>query len=341
MATEAKSLIQVENVRRSFRSVKKSEGLRGALELLVKPQYQVHEALKGVSFTIEEGALVGLIGANGAGKTTLLKVLSGLIPATSGSARVLGYDPFARALDFRRRISLVMGQKAQLWWDLPAADAFLLLRAIYEIPKDEYKRRLDELARILDVGRLLQTQIRRLSLGERMKMELIGALIHWPEVVFLDEPTIGLDVIAASSLRQFLKTYNLQNRSTMILTSHNMDDIERLCSRVLIIKEGQLIFDGSPQKLAGTGEKRLRVRLDKLPSVEELSRVAGVASDAVAFGVAEAGEDGADSPEATTVRIKVAPSLMPAILQSLMARYRVVDMGVEEQSLEDVISLVL
>ena len=193
------------------------------------------------------------------------------------------------------------------------------------------------------MGRLLQTQIRRLSLGERMKMELIGALIHWPEVVFLDEPTIGLDVIAASSLRQFLKTYNLQNRSTMILTSHNMDDIERLCSRVLIIKEGQLIFDGSPQKLAGTGEKRLRVRLDKLPSVEELSRVAGVASDAVAFGVAEAGagEDGADSPEATTVRIKVAPSLMPAILQSLMARYRVVDMGVEEQSLEDVISLVL
>ena len=146
------------------------------------------------------------------------------------------------------------------------------------------------------MGRLLQTQIRRLSLGERMKMELIGALIHWPEVVFLDEPTIGLDVIAASSLRQFLKTYNLQNRSTMILTSHNMDDIERLCSRVLIIKEGQLIFDGSPQKLAGTGEKRLRVRLDKLPSVEELSRVAGVASDAVAFGVAEAGEDGADAP---------------------------------------------
>lgn len=352
MANGPNPLIEVENVRRSFRSVKKKEGLKGSFQLLFKPEHQVHEALKGITFSIDEGSFVGLIGANGAGKTTLLKILSGLIPPTSGHVRVLGYEPFSRTLDFRRRIALVMGQKAQLWWDLPAIDAFELLRAIYEIPRDIYKKRLDELAAILDVGRLLNTQIRRLSLGERMKMELIGALLHWPEVIFLDEPTIGLDVIAASSLRQFLRTYNQLDRtvlpgikggrrSTMILTSHNMDDIERLCSRVLVIKNGELIFDGSPQKLMVTGEKRLRVRLAQTPSVEELARVAQVPLDAITAG---AGVDEAESDEETTrgtVRFKVTPDRMPAVLQSLMGSFQVVDMGVEEQSLEDVISRVL
>src|SRR3954452_3997604 len=198
-------VIEARDIRRSFRSVKKEEGLKGAFGLLVKPQYTEHEALKGISFGIEEGSFVGLIGANGAGKTTLLKILSGLIPASSGEARVLGYDPFKRTLDFRHKIALVMGQKAQLWWDLPAVDAFDLLRAIYGIPNDKYRDRLNTLAELLDVQRLLNTQIRRLSLGERMKMELIGAIIHWPSVIFLDEPTIGLDVFAAHKLREFLK----------------------------------------------------------------------------------------------------------------------------------------
>ena len=196
------NVIEIDRISRSFRSVKKKPGIRGTFELLIHPEYQEHHALSEVSFSIEAGAFVGLIGANGAGKTTLLKILSGLIPATSGTARVLGTDPFDRSLEFRRSISLVMGQKAQLWWDLPALDAFDLIQAIYEIPKPKYQERLNLLAELLDVKRLFQTQIRRLSLGERMKMELIGALLHWPKVIFLDEPTIGLDVLAAHKLRE-------------------------------------------------------------------------------------------------------------------------------------------
>src|SRR6516164_9265161 len=184
-------IVEVKNVSRSFRSAKKSEGFKAALGLLVKPEYVEHEALKNVSFDLEPGSFNGLIGANGAGKTTLLKILSGLLAPTSGEARVLGYDPFKRPLDFRRKISLVMGQKAQLWWDLPALDAFDLLRAIYEIPPAVYRERLNTLSELLDVEKHLGTQIRRLSLGERMKMELIGAILHWPSLIFLDEPTIG------------------------------------------------------------------------------------------------------------------------------------------------------
>src|SRR6201986_1476620 len=234
-------IIEVKNVSRSFRSVKKEPGIRGSLKLLYNPQHKTHEAVKNISFSIEAGSFNGLIGANGAGKTTLLKILSGLIPPTSGEARVLGCTPFKRTLDFRRKIALVMGQKAQLWWDLPGVDAFDLLRAIYEIPMPVYRERLNTLANLLDVTKHLHTEIRRLSLGERMKMELIGALIHWPNVIFLDEPTIGLDVFAAYKLREFLKVFNAREKATIILTSHNMDDIEKLCSRVLILKSGELI----------------------------------------------------------------------------------------------------
>src|SRR3984957_4903018 len=242
-------IIEVSRVSRSFSSVKKEEGMKGAMKLLFNPERQTHEALKNVSFSLEPGSFNGLIGANGAGKTTLLKILSGLIPPTSGEARVMGLEPFKRTRDFRRSISLVMGQKAQLWWDLPAIDAFDLLQAIYEIPKDKYKERLNTLAELLDVTRLLHTQIRRLSLGERMKMELIGAILHWPSVIFLDEPTIGLDVLAAHKLREFLRVFNEREKATIILTSHNMDDIERLCSRVLILRSGEMIYDGRPEGL--------------------------------------------------------------------------------------------
>jgi len=344
MATAKTPIIEVNDVRRSFRSIKKKEGFKGALDVLFNPEYQVHEALKGVSFSIDEGALVGLIGANGAGKTTLLKILSGLIPPTSGEAQVMGYKPFDRSLDFRQRISLVMGQKAQLWWDLPGIDAFELLRAIYEIPKDVYKKHVQELSEMLDVGKHLNTQIRRLSLGERMKMELIGALLHWPEVIFLDEPTIGLDVMAASSLRKFLKNYNLalhkgkngrESRSTMIITSHNMDDIESLCSRILILKDGELIFDGSPKKLHKTEEKQLRVRLTKVPSIEDLSQVTGLPQDKILLT-----EENQESENIDMLRFKVSPKQMPAVLQAVMNRYEVIEMGVEEQSLEDAIKTI-
>ena len=324
-------IIEVRDIRRSFRSVKKEEGLKGALGLLLKPNYVEHQALKGITFSIEPGSFNGLIGENGAGKTTLLKILSGLIPPSSGYVRVLGTEPFKRPMDFRRQIALVMGQKAQLWWDLPALDAFDLLRAIYGIPLKIYQERLHTLSELLDVKRHLNTQIRRLSLGERMKMELIGALIHWPSVIFLDEPTIGLDVLAAHKLREFLRVFNQREKATIILTSHNMDDIERLCSRVLIIRSGQMIFDGKPQGLIGQGERRLRLRLMQNPTPEELS-----AAVAIPLGSIHC-EQSDEESEARTYYISIHQNEIVPILQSAMGRYQITDMGIEEQSLERVI----
>jgi ABC-2 type transport system ATP-binding protein len=334
-------IISVNKVRRVFRSVQKGEGLKGTFDLLLRPKTTEHVALKEVSFTIEPGSFVGLIGANGAGKTTLLKILSGLIPPSSGDATVMGFRPFDRSMDFRHAISLVMGQKAQLWWDLPATDAFDLLKAIYEIPEAKYRERLNTLSELLDVTRLLQTQIRRLSLGERMKMELIGALLHWPKVVFLDEPTIGLDVLAAEKLRDFLKVFNQREKATIILTSHNMDDIERLCSRVMIMKTGEMIFDGSPSKLLHEGACQLRLRLKETLKLEDLANLAGVSASTVS--VAESSEGAGEEGETTdaaipTFYIETNKDSVIRVLQAVMAKATIVDMGIEEQSLESVIS---
>lgn len=323
-------MIEVENVRRVFRSVKKKEGLKGAIGLLLKPEYQEHEALKGVSFTVPEGEFVGLIGANGAGKTTLLKILSGLIPPSSGTARVLGIDPFTRPMEFRRQISLVMGQKAQLWWDLPGIDAFDLLRAIYQVPPKIYRERLAHLAELLGVKEHLNTQIRRLSLGERMKMELIGAILHWPKVLFLDEPTIGLDVLAASKLRDFLKHHHQSEKATIVLTSHNMEDIARLCSRILLIRSGELIYDGSPVGLTRKEERRLRLRFDREIPKEQVAEALGIAETQITYE-----KDEEEGPGAYFIDIKQ-EQILP-FLQIAMARFGVTDMGIEEPSLERVI----
>ena len=323
-------IIQAKNIRRTFRSTKKKEGLKGALQLLIHPEYQHHEALKGVSFSIDSGSFTGLIGANGAGKTTLLKILSGLIPPTSGEANVLGYEPFKRPLEFRKKIALVMGQKAQLWWDLPAIDAFDLLRAIYEIPNPVYRERIHTLACLLDVEPHLNTQIRRLSLGERMKMELIGALIHWPSVIFLDEPTIGLDVLAAHKLREFLRIFNQREKATIILTSHNMDDIERLCSRVLILKSGELIYDGHPAGLTQEGQRTLRVRLLETPSLKLISEETGITESLIE-------QHSEETMDTDGFYFHIQKDQIVAVLQALMKRYHIIDMGIEEQSLERVI----
>lgn len=319
--------IEVQNVKRSFKSVKKEEGWRGTLKLLTNPEYITHEALKGVSFNIQSGEFVGLIGANGAGKTTLLKILSGLIPPTSGEARVLGYNPFERKLEFRKQISLVMGQKAQLWWDLPALEAFDLLRALYQIPRDVYKKRVDELTELLDVTKLLNTQIRRLSLGERMKMEVIGAILHLPKVIFLDEPTIGLDVLAAKKLREFLKTHNQKEGATIILTSHNMDDITELCKRILLIKEGALIYDGEAKKLGKHDECQLSVKFMSEVAISELAQVLSIAETQIQK----------DEEDPTTYLFTITRSRLTEYFQIMMQKYQVADIGIHEASLERII----
>lgn len=219
--------------------------MAGSLRDLVNPIYEEKIAVKDISFNIEPGELVGFIGPNGAGKTTTLKTLSGLLYPTSGSISVLGHNPWDRKDTFLRSISLVMGQKNQLWWDLPASESFALSRDIYNIPEATYKRNLNSLVEMLDLGSVLGVQVRKLSLGQRMKAELVAALLHDPKVLFLDEPTIGLDVTMQSQVRKFIKSYNESHEGAIMLTSHYMADVVELCKRVIIISEGTILYDGA------------------------------------------------------------------------------------------------
>jgi len=236
--------IEVQDLTKAFRTYKKQPGFLGALKGLVRRKYEQTLAVKEVSFTVEEGELVGFLGPNGAGKTTTLKMLAGLLYPTRGSASVLGYVPWERDDGYRRQFALLLGQKNQLWWDLPARDSLELNSKIYGIPSMQFQRTVQELTELLNVQDKLDVMVRELSLGERMKMELIAALLHQPKVLFLDEPTIGLDVISQQTVRDFLRRHNATRKTTILLTSHYMADIQALCRRVIIIDHGTIFFDG-------------------------------------------------------------------------------------------------
>ncbi|MFH0891682.1 MAG: ATP-binding cassette domain-containing protein [Candidatus Falkowbacteria bacterium] len=238
-------IIEVKNLSKNYPYYKKQPGLMAAFKALFKREKLEAEAVRGISFKIEEGELVGFLGPNGAGKTTTLKMLSGILHPTAGEISVLGFTPWDRKKDYQRQFSLVMGQKNQLWWDLPPLESFLLNKAIYEVDDDSFKKTLDELTELLDVKDILNVPVRKLSLGQRMKCELIAALLHAPKVLFLDEPTIGLDVVAQKNIRDFIKKYNRTSRTTIVLTSHYMEDIKELCRRVIIIDQGRIIYDGN------------------------------------------------------------------------------------------------
>lgn len=266
-------VITVENLTKTYVSTKKEPGVAGTFKSLFTRQTTEVAAVKGVSFAIEPGQIVGFLGPNGAGKTTTLKMLSGILFPTSGRASILGFTPWERKNDYLRQISLVMGQKNQLWWDLPALDSFALLKEIYEVPAEAYKSRLAELTELLDIGDLLDTQVRKLSLGERMKCELVAALLYAPRVIFLDEPTIGLDVVSQTRIREFLQTYQKREGSTIILTSHYMQDIQALCERVIIIDGGAVMFDDKLETLVArySDRKLLRLTFEKPVAQADLS----------------------------------------------------------------------
>lgn len=236
--------ILANNLSKVYDVQKKRAGLSGSLRDLYSPVYEKKVAVKDVSFVIDEGELVGFIGPNGAGKTTTLKMLSGLLYPSGGSVSVIGHDPWKRSYDFLKNISLVMGQKNQLWWDLPAIESFNLAKDIYGIPETTYNKTLSKLVEMLEISDVLNVQVRKLSLGQRMKAELVAALIHSPKILFLDEPTIGLDVVMQQSMRGFLKEYNKGGDGSIILTSHYMDDVKELCKRVIIIDQGIILYDG-------------------------------------------------------------------------------------------------
>lgn len=314
--------IKVKNLKKYYRVHKKEPGLKGSIKSLFSRTYEEVKAVDNVSFSIEEGELVGFIGPNGAGKTTTLKCLSGLLYPTSGEISVLSHTPWERKNEFLKQISLVMGQKNQLWWDLPALETFNLNKAIYEIPDRQYRETLDELVKLLEVEEILKIQVRKLSLGQRMKCELIAALLHSPKVLFLDEPTIGLDVVMQKKVRDFIKIFNKKYRSTIILTSHYMGDVKELCERVIIIDKGRIIFDGKLLEIVKkfADYKLLSVILAKEVDVARLEKV-GVIKEM-------------DFPK---VVLTVNRSTAPLAASQLLQEFPVADLNIEEPPIEDII----
>lgn len=301
----------------------------GSVRGLIKREFDDKHALKGVSLKIGAGEIVGLVGANGAGKTTLVKLLSGIVHPTSGSASVLGHTPWKRENPFRRQIALIMGQKAQLWWDLPAADCFLLLKEIYRLSDKDYRESLGRLTSALGVEKQLNTPIRRLSLGERMKMELIAALLHRPKVVFLDEPTIGLDLNAQRAIREFLLDYRRDHSPAMILTSHYMEDIERLCERIVIIREGEFVYDGALANVLNqfAGHKIITAELGE-PAGDALKDVPPELGEVLSF-------------TGTETKVKVPRAKVAETASFILGRFPVIDLKIDEEDISDIIARLL
>jgi len=315
------SVIETRGLTKVYRTYRKEGGLRGSIKGLVRRTYQETRAADDVTFQIEEGELVGFLGPNGAGKTTVLKMLSGLLNPTSGEARVLGFVPWERSNEMKRQFALVMGQKNALWWDLPAQESLELNRAIYGIDRDRFKKVVNGLADLLDVQDKMNVMVRELSLGERMKMELISALIHEPRVLFLDEPTIGLDVVSQKRVREFLRVYNREHKIVTMLTSHYMQDIEELCERVIVIDHGKIFFDGP-----------LDAIIDRFSSAKiiSLSFEEGAACDFTRFG--EVVEQ-----KPMSVQLKVPRAQVTDVARNLLDNCRVTDINVQELPVEEVI----
>ncbi len=315
-------IISVSHLRKLYQVHKKEAGLAASVRSLFHKTYETVKAVDDISFEIAQGELVGFIGPNGAGKTTTLKCLTGLLYPTSGKVSVLGFTPFERNHDYLRRIALVMGQKNQLWWDLPAQETFLLNKEIYGITDEDYHKHLGDLAELLEAEEMMKVPVRKLSLGERMKMELIAALIHKPEVLFLDEPTIGLDVLMQKKMRDFIASYNKLHHSTILLTSHYMEDVRQLARRVIVIDRGKIMYDGTLDRLVKqyAKHKLLSVVLDSYVPPDKLGDIGELVSYAF--------------PKAV-IRVKRSASNIAAA--ELLQHFPVDDLNIEEPDIEDVI----
>lgn len=316
-------IIEIKKLAKSYRVYQKKEGLLASMSGLFHREYREVRAVREINLTVKQGEFVAFLGPNGAGKTTTLKLLSGVINPTSGSARVMGHIPWKRENAYRRRFALVMGQKNQLWWDLPALESFRLHQQIYCIDPVEFEKTKDELTEMLDVAKLLKQPVRELSLGERMKMELTAALLHSPEVLFLDEPTIGLDVVAQHNIQRFLREYQEQQKNTILLTSHYMKDVAALCKRVVIINQGQIQYDGSLSGIVDqfSGHKIITLQFGENESFENLERYGHVLEVL---------------PPKAKLRIERAD--VPKALAAILDAHIVEDVAVEDPPLEEVIA---
>ncbi|MCC7084566.1 MAG: ABC transporter ATP-binding protein [Pirellulales bacterium] len=317
------AVIEIEGLAKTYRVYQKREGLWASIRGLFHRQYRHVKAVDGIDLKVEQGEFVAFLGPNGAGKTTTLKLLSGVITPTAGEARVMGFVPWKRENAYRRRFALVMGQKNQLWWDLPAQESFRLHQEIYRIEPREFDRTRDELVDLLDVRQLLGQPVRELSLGERMKMELTAALLHSPEVLFLDEPTIGLDVVAQHNIQNFLRQYQQMRKVTILLTSHYMKDVAALCRRVVVIAHGKIMYDGS---LGGIIDRFSRCKIITLQLAEDQMN-----GDWRRYGEVL-------DEQAPKVRLQVARDVVPEVLAAILANHPIEDVSVEDPPLEQVIA---
>src|SRR6266550_7373012 len=317
-------VIEVQRLTKSFRTYKKKPGLTGAVRGLFHREHQTTLAVKDVSFTVEEGELVGFLGPNGAGKTTTLKMLAGLLYPTRGSASVLGYVPWERDDGYRRQFALLLGQKNQLWWDLPARESLELNAQIYGIPRPVMEQTVSDLSQMLAVQDKLNVSVRELSLGERTKMELIASLLHQPKILFLDEPTIGLDVVSQKTVREFLRTHNATHHTTILLTSHYMADIQELCRRVIIIDHGTIFFDG-----------RLEEIVDRFADSKLVTIQCEAAANYSAANLAKYGEVAEQTPGSIQLRVK--RERVISVCKALLDELPVTDIDIQEVPIEEVI----
>jgi ABC-2 type transport system ATP-binding protein len=316
--------IEVTGLTKTFRTYKKQPGFRGAVSGLFRRKYEQTVAVKDVGFSIEPGELVGFLGPNGAGKTTTLKMLAGLLYPTSGSARVLGYVPWERDDGYRRQFALLLGQKNQLWWDLPARESFELNAKIYGVSAAALERTVAEMSELLAVRDKLNVSVRELSLGERTKMELIASLLHQPKILFLDEPTIGLDVVSQKTVREFLRAYNARNHTTILLTSHYMADIQELCQRVIIIDHGTIFFDG-----------RLDEIVDRFADSKLVTIQCEASANCSAASLAKYGEVTEQTPGSIQLRVK--RDRVISVCKTLLDELPVTDIDIQEVPIEEVI----
>ena len=321
----SKPIISAKNLKRSFKQYKKQPGLMGSVRSFFNRKYFEIDAVKGIDLEIKEGEMVGFIGPNGAGKTTTLKMLSGVLYRSSGDLSVLGFNPADRKPEFQKQFALVLGQKSQLWWDLPAVESFILNKEIYEIPTQEYQATLQELSELLEITDILEIPVRKLSLGQRMKCELVASLLHKPRLLFLDEPTIGLDVVVQKNLRNFLKEYNRKYGITMILTSHYMDDVEELCDRIVVISKGEKIYDGGLNSLIEkyANDKYLKVVFNQKVDKDKLGKLGRII------------EISEDSLSAT---LSVPRDTHTSVASELLRGFSVDDLDIAEVNLEEIIS---
>lgn len=266
------AIIEVNNLVKKYKIIEKEEDLKGYLKHLVKPKYKEFKAVDGITFNIEEGELVGYIGENGAGKSTTIKMLTGLLTPTSGNVIVNGLIPNEKRMQNNKNIGAIFGQKTQLWWDLPVIESFELIKKMYKIPEKDYKENLEKFTKILELKELLNKQVKNLSLGQKMRCEIAATFLHNPKIVYLDEPTIGLDVFVKENIRKFIKDINKEKKTTVILTTHDLKDIEDICNRIILLDKGQIIYDGSKQKFKNTYGKYIIAEFIISNKSEEISK---------------------------------------------------------------------